>query len=70
MKAHYLGHIVFYIRDLETSVSFYEEILGWKRIISNILPFKAATLTSGNLFTEFRFMVRQITPYLFLRYYP
>ena len=52
MKAHYLGHIVFYVRDLETSVSFYEEILGWKRIVSNILPFKAAALTSGRTHHE------------------
>ena len=49
MKAHYLGHIVFYVRDLETSVSFYEEILGWERIESNALPFKAAALTSGTV---------------------
>ena len=52
MKAHYLGHIVFYVRDLETSVSFYEEILGWKRIVSNTLPFKATALTSGRTHHE------------------
>ena len=52
MKAHYLGHIVFYVRDLETSVSFYEEILGWERIESNALPFKAAALTSGRTHHE------------------
>ena len=52
MKAHYLGHIVFYVRDLETSVSFYEVILGWKRIESNALPFKAAALTSGRTHHE------------------
>ena len=52
MKAHYLGHIVFYVSDLETSVSFYEEILGWQRIKSNSLPFKAAALTSGRTHHE------------------
>jgi catechol 2,3-dioxygenase len=52
MKAHYLGHIVFYVRDLETSVSFYEVILGWKRIESNALTFKAAALTSGRTHHE------------------
>ena len=52
MKAHYLGHIVFYVRDLETSVSFYEEILGWERIESNTLPFQAVALTSGRTHHE------------------
>lgn len=27
-----LGHVVFYVSDLNKSVDFYERILGWKRI--------------------------------------
>ena len=52
MKAEYLGHIVFYVKELETSLRFYEKILGWKRIISNTLPFRAAALSSGRTHHE------------------
>ena len=30
MKAHYLGHVVFYVRDLERSLAFYRDLLGFK----------------------------------------
>ncbi|MEE2877322.1 MAG: VOC family protein [Candidatus Neomarinimicrobiota bacterium] len=52
MKTHYLGHIVFYIRDLEKSLNFYEKLLGLKRIEGGRLPFKAAALTSGRTHHE------------------
>ena len=52
MRTHYLGHIVFYVRDLETSLKFYEKVLGLKRIEGGELPFKAAALTSGRTHHE------------------
>ena len=52
MKTHYLGHIVFYVRELETSLKFYEKILGLKRIEGGDLSFKAAALTSGRTHHE------------------
>ena len=52
MKAEYLGHIVFYVKDLETSLRFYEQILGWERIVSDTLPFNAGALTSGRTHHE------------------
>ena len=52
MKAEYLGHIVFYVKALEVSLRFYEKILGWERIISETLPFKAAALSSGRTHHE------------------
>ena len=52
MKAEYLGHIVFYIKDLEVSLRFYEKILGWDRIISDTLPFNVAALSSGRTHHE------------------
>ena len=52
MKAEYLGHIVFYVKDLESSLRFYEKILGWVRIVSDTLPFNAAALSSGRTHHE------------------
>jgi len=52
MKAHYLGHIVFYVRDLEVSLNFYERLLGLKRTIQVDLPFKAMPLSSGRTHHE------------------
>ena len=52
MKAEYLGHIVFYVKDLESSLGFYEQILGWDRIPSGTFPFNAAALSSGRTHHE------------------
>ena len=52
MHTHYLGHIVFYVRDLKESLEFYEKLLGLKRIEGGRLPFKAAALTSGRTHHE------------------
>ena len=52
MRAEYLGHIVFYVKDLESSLGFYEQILGWDRITSDTLPFNAAALSSGRTHHE------------------
>ncbi|MDR4463604.1 MAG: VOC family protein, partial [Nitrospira sp.] len=30
MKAHYLGHVVFYVEDLERSLGFYRDLVGFK----------------------------------------
>ena len=40
-----LGHLVLYVRNLERSVAFYRDVLGWRQIAdgrSNPLPFPAA----------------------------
>ena len=52
MRTHYLGHIVFYVRELDASLKFYEKILGLKRIQGGELSFKAAALTSGRTHHE------------------
>lgn len=52
MKTHYLGHIVFYVRNLEESLEFYKGLLGLKRIEGGDLPFRAAALTSGRTHHE------------------
>jgi catechol-2,3-dioxygenase len=37
MEVKELGHVVLYVRDLERSVAFYRDVLGW-RMISPELP--------------------------------
>ena len=51
MKAHYLGHVVFYVRDLERSLAFYRDLLGFQEI-GRTFGGKAAALTSGRTHHE------------------
>ncbi len=51
MKAHYLGHVVFYVKDLERSLGFYRELLGFKEV-GRIFNGAAAALTSGRTHHE------------------
>lgn len=55
MKAHYLGHIVFYVKNLERSLAFYRDLLGFKEV-GQIFGGKAAALTSGRTHHEFLFI--------------
>ncbi len=52
MKAHYIGHIVFYVKELERSLAFYRVFLGFNHIGTLSLPFKAAALTYGRTHHE------------------
>ncbi len=51
MKAHYLGHVVFYVRDLKRSLAFYRDLLGFKEV-GHIFNGTAAALTSGRTHHE------------------
>jgi len=51
MVAHYLGHVVFYVKDLERSLSFYRDLLGFKEV-GRIFNGAAAALTSGRTHHE------------------
>jgi catechol 2,3-dioxygenase len=51
MKSHYLGHVVFYVRDLERSLGFYRDLLGFKEV-GRIFSGAAAALTSGRTHHE------------------
>jgi catechol 2,3-dioxygenase len=51
MKAHYLGHVVFYVKDLQQSLSFYRDLLGFKEV-GRIFNGAAAALTSGRTHHE------------------
>ena len=51
MNAHYLGHVVFYVRYLDRSLRFYRDLLGFKEV-GHIFNGAAAALTSGRTHHE------------------
>ncbi len=51
MKAQYLGHVVFYVKDLERSLAFYRDLLGFHEV-GRIFNGAAAALTSGRTHHE------------------
>jgi catechol 2,3-dioxygenase len=51
MKANYLGHVVFYVKNLEQSLEFYRDLLGFKEI-GRVFDGAAAALTSGRTHHE------------------
>jgi catechol-2,3-dioxygenase len=50
MKVKELGHLVLYVRDLETSQRFYRDVLGWKEVAS--VPGRMAMYSSGRTHHE------------------
>lgn len=51
MKAQYLGHVVFYVEDLERSLLFYRDLLRFLEV-GRTFGGKAAALTSGRTHHE------------------
>jgi catechol 2,3-dioxygenase len=51
MKAEYLGHVVFYVKDLEQSLEFYRDVVGFQEV-GRIFGGQAAALTSGRTHHE------------------
>jgi catechol 2,3-dioxygenase len=51
VKAHYLGHVVFYVKELERSLAFYRDLLGFKEV-GRVFGGAAAALTSGRTHHE------------------
>ncbi len=51
MEIKELGHLVLYVRNLERSVHFYRDVLGWRQIVpgdDDTLPFPAAGFSAPN----------------------
>ena len=42
-----LGHIVLYVRDLERSVGFYRDVLGWRQAVPEAMLALPAAMFSG-----------------------
>jgi len=51
MKAHYLGHVVFYVKDLERALGFYRDLLRFQEV-GRIFNGTAVALTSGRTHHE------------------
>lgn len=51
MKARYLGHVVFYVKDLDRSLEFYRDLLGFQEV-GRAFGGGAAALTSGRTHHE------------------
>jgi catechol 2,3-dioxygenase len=51
MKAQYLGHVVFYVKNLDQSLIFYRDVVGFQEV-GQIFGGKAAALTSGRTHHE------------------
>ncbi len=51
MRARYLGHVVFYVKDLDRSLRFYRDLVGFKEV-GRIFNGAAAALTSGRTHHE------------------
>ena len=51
MNAQYLGHVVFYVKNLEESLKFYRDVVGFQEV-GQIFGGKAAALTSGRTHHE------------------
>jgi len=51
IKAQHLGHVVFYVKDVEESLKFYRDLLGFQEI-GKMFNGAAAALTSGRTHHE------------------
>lgn len=51
MKAQYLGHVVFYVNNLERSLAFYRDLLGFQEV-GRLFDGATAALTSGRTHHE------------------
>ena len=64
MNVKELGHIVLYVRDLETSVHFYRDVLGFDPILNGLdeLRFPAAAFNSTSHRTHHELLLIEVGP--------
>ena len=51
MQAHHLGHVVFYVKELQQSLGFYRDIVGFKEV-GKTIGSRVVALTSGRTHHE------------------
>lgn len=59
MQAQHVGHVVFYVRKLETSLRFYRDLLGFK-VVGSIFGGKAADLVAGDMRTHHELLLIEV----------
>lgn len=64
MQVTELGHLVLYVRDLERSVHFYRDILGWQPILGgdDLLGVPVAAFSSPNGRTHHELLLIEVGP--------
>jgi len=63
MEIKELGHLVLYVRDLERSVHFYRDVLGWRPILeggTETLPFRAAAFNAPSNRTHHELLLIEV----------
>ncbi|MHB1067602.1 MAG: VOC family protein [Candidatus Nanopelagicales bacterium] len=65
MEIKELGHLVLYVRDLDASVRFYRDVLGWRLITGGgeaPLPFPAAAFSAPSGRTHHELLLIEVGP--------
>jgi catechol 2,3-dioxygenase len=65
MEVKELGHVVLYVRNLERSVRFYRDVLGWRPILGggdDPLPFPAAAFSAPSNRTHHELLLIEVGP--------
>ena len=52
MEVKELGHIVLYVSNLQRSVEFYRDVLGWRQVVPNVDGMPATAFSSGRTHHE------------------
>ncbi len=66
MEVKELGHLVLYVRDLNRSVRFYRDVLGWRPIFGgggdDPMPFPAAAFSAPSNRTHHELLLIEVGP--------
>lgn len=63
MEIKELGHLVLYVRDLERSVHFYQDVLGWRPILGGeeeVLPLPVAAFSAPSNRTHHELLLIEV----------